>query len=289
MNGMRYKISMDLASLANMSVGIKADVLPLVNQAVKGIAQATAAQWVTSVQKAKLWSGEKDAYAGSITYRMTGDFSAVVESDYKHAAEIETGRPARDLKKMLDTSMKVRRTEDGRRFLVIPFRHNTPGNNAHAKAMPSSVHQMAEKMGASRVTGIGKRRSGDVTVLSPKTGMHASSNQTPFLSNPKTKKHQTVTKLTTAWGDRISAQMLRDAGADQATVKRYAGMVKTETSTPGGGKSSAYLTFRVMMEGSKGWIVPAQPGKFIAKKVAEDMQPKAQSAIELAIKKTMGG
>ena len=37
--------------------------------------------------------------------------------------------------------------------------------------------------------------------------------------------------------------------------------------------SSSYLTFRVMSEKSSGWIVGARPGLYLAKKVADDLQP----------------
>lgn len=287
MADLKYTISFDLGSTLDITAMVNKAVFPLLHQSVNAIGKQTAENWKEAVYKAKLWSGEKDAYAQSITWKMTGDFSGYVEATYKHAEEIETGRPARDLKKMLDTSMKVRRTEKGKRFLVIPFRHNTPGHGAHAKAMPQAVHALADMMSKSSVTGAGLRPVGEVTRLSPKTGMHASANQTAFLSNPKTKQHSMTAKMSYAWGDRMSKAAMKEAGIDAATRKRYAGMVRMETSTPGGAKSSAFMTFRIMMEGSKGWVVPAQPGQYIAKKVAEDMQPKAEKVFQEAIKRTL--
>lgn len=285
-----YRISFELGSQMDMSAGINARLLPLMNQAVNAIAQATASNWKKSVNKAKLWSGERDAYASSIQYEMTGDFSARVWADYVHAYEIENGRPPRDLKKLLDTSQKVRRTESGKRFLVIPMRHNTPGNTAHAKAMPESVYALAKAMTPSRVTAAVQRPSGEVTHLSPKSGMHPSVNQTPYLSNPKSKQALTVNRNQYAWGGRLTSAMLKQAGMSQAEAKRYAGMVKMDTSTPGSkSKSSSYLTFRVMMEGSKGWVIPAQPGLYIARTVAQAMQPKAEQSFAAAIQKTVGG
>lgn len=285
---LKYSLTFDLGSQLDITAIVNKQVFPLLNQAVKAVAQQTAANWQESVHKAKLWSGEKDAYAASIKWSMTGDFTAMVESDYKYAEEIENGRPARDLKKMLDTSQKVRQTEDGRRFLVIPFRHNTPGNNAHSRAMPKAVHDLAKGMAPSRVTSMGERPSGQVTHLSPKTGMSPSGKPTQFLSNPRTKQHAMVASRGYDWGGRLTASSMKAAGIDLATRKRYAGMVKMDTSTPGGAKSSAYMTFRVMMEGSSGWIVPAQPGQQIAKKVVDDMGPKAQLAFSEAISRTLG-
>ena len=288
MSAIRYTITLPAAAQMQLSAGINAQVMPLLSQAVHAIAQVTAENWQEAIHKTKLWQGERDAYATTITWRETGDFSAVVESDYKYAQEIETGRPPRDLKKMLDTSTKVRRTDKGKRFLVIPMRHGTPGNAALSPAMPASVHKLASAMEPSKVTSVSKRLSGEVTHLSPKSGMHASATQTPFLSNPKTQKAGMVAKMNYAWGDRITKGMLKAAGADAATMRKYQGMVRMDASTPKA-KSSTFLTFRVMMEGSKGWIVPAQPGQYIAQKVTAEMQPKAIEAFQQAVKLTMKG
>lgn len=287
MAAISYKISFDVGAKLDLVGAVNKQVLPLMNQAVRALAQHTTAQWQSEVYKAKLWSGEKDAYAQSITWRMTGDFSAMVEADYKHAGEIETGRPARDLKRMLDTSNKVRRTTKGKRFLVIPFRHNTPGNSAHAQAMPQAVYDMAQGLTPSRVTNDqGQRRAGQTVHLSPHTGM-TPTKDTPFLSSMATKKDAYVPARLYAWGDKLTKGAMKQAGMDPAMRRRYGGMVKMDTSTPGGGKSSAYLTFRIMMEGSTGWIVPAQPGKYIAKKVADEMQPKATEVFQAAIGATV--
>lgn len=289
MGNVSYKIAFTGSVQAELSAGINSTVMPLLKQTVSAIAQQVAIDWKESVYRAKLWSGEKDAYAESIKWEMTGDFSAEVVSDYKYAGDIETGRPQRDLKKMLDTSSKVRRTEDGRRFLVIPMRHNTPGHGAHAQAMPGSLYQLANKMTPSRVIGTGKRLSGEVTHLSPKTGMTKSAKQSPFLTSTKTKQAAMVTSRKYAWGDRVTQAMLKEVGMSKQEAKRYAGMVRMDTSTPGGSKSSSYMTFRNMMEGSKGWVIPAQPGQYLARKVAEAMEPKAKAAFQAAIHKTLGG
>lgn len=290
MSALSYKITFSAGAQLDLAAGINSQVMPLLNQAVRAVAQQTAIDWQKAVHRAKLWSGEKDAYAQSIKWQMTGDFSAMVETDYKHAAEIETGRGPRDLKQMLLTSQKVRRTKDGRRFLVIPMRHNTPGNTAHASAVPSVVHNLASAMAPSRVVSMGQRPSGEVTNLSPKSGMSAASKQTPYLSNPKTKQASMVAARKYAWGGRLTMGALKGAGMDAASAKRYAGMVRMDTSTPGGGKSSQLMTFRIMMEGATGkWVIPAQPGKFLARGVAQAMQPKAEAAFAAAVKKTISG
>ncbi len=273
-----FKISFDLGQTLDVGGIINRQVFPLLNQAVRAIAQQTASNWQAEVHQAKLWSGERDAYAKSITWRMIGDFSAVIESDYKHAAEIEDGRPARDLKRMLDTSLKVRRTEDGRRFLVIPLRHNM------AKLQAAGIYEQAKALSASTIVGKTERESGEVMRLSPKTGMSKSANQSPYLSNPKTKSAYMVSQNIYGWGQRLSRGALKGAGADKGTQKWAQNMYRFDTSTPGGGKSSSYLTFRMMMEGSTGWVVPPQPGMHLARKVTDAMRPKAQDAFAQAVK-----
>lgn len=280
-----YKITFAGGPELGLTGAFNAQVVPLLNKAVRSVAQQTAIDWQKAVNGAKLWTVEKDAYIKSIKWEMTSDFSAVVSTDYKLAGEIETGRGPRDLKKMLLTSQKVRRTTDGRRFLVIPMRHNTPGNGALAKAMPQGVHALASAMAPSRVVGTGQRPSGEVTMLSPKTGMHASTRQSPYLSNPKTKQAAMVASQKYAWGGRLTAGALKGAGLSAAEVKRYTGMVKF----PDGSGGHSHMTFRIMMEGSSKWVVPAQPGKFLARDVAQTMQPKAAAAFAAAVKKTVSG
>ena len=280
MADLNIKFSFDLGSTLDLQGIINKQVFPLLNQAVRAVAQQTASNWQANVYQAKLWSGEKDAYAATIKWRMTGDFTAVVESDYRYDQEIETGRPARDLKRMLGTSLKVRRTEDGRRFLVIPLRHNV------SKLKEAGIYHMASDLDASTIVNQTERASGEVTRLSPTSGMSPSAKQTPFLSNTKTKQAQMVTKNHYAWGDRLNKSNMR-AGMLPDTKKWAQGLHRFDTSTPGGAKSSAFLTFRIMIEGSSGWVIPPQPGQDIAKKTAEAMQPKATKAFEEAIRRTL--
>lgn len=267
MSNMAYKISIDLGSIGS---AINAQVFPLLNQAVRAVTQQTAVNWQKAVLKAKLWEGERDAYAQSITWKMTGDFSGEIEATYKHAQEIETGRPQRDLKKMLDTSTKVRTSEKGKRFLVIPMRQNV------SKLKSAGLYGMAKSLGLSSVASTSQRPSGEVTRLSPKSGMSPSPDQS------KNKRSGMVNKNIYNWGQRLTA---KDVGQN----KWAQGLVRFNTTTPHGKQESAYMTFRIMMEGQKGWIVPAQPGLYLAKKVQEDMRPKAEAAFSMAVKKQLGG
>lgn len=253
MAGINYKISFDIGTRLQIMDIVNRQTLPLMNQAVRGIAAATAAKWQQAVDSASLWEGEKKPYMASISWEMTGDFSAYVSSDYKYAQDIETGRPSRDLKKMLDTSDKVRMSKKGLRYLIIPFRHNAAGSSA-SSAMPAHVYAQARALSASSIVGQGTRVSGH-GAWSTKTKAPVTVNQSKYL-----------------WGGRL----------DASAGRHHAGMVRFNTSTDGA-KSSAYLTFRVMVEGSSGWITKPKAGLFLAKNTAEAMQPLATTAFEKAI------
>lgn len=263
-----FKIHVDLTPLIQQQQVITREVMPLLSQAVRAVAQQTAANWQEAVRRAKLWEGEKDAYANSIRFDMTGDFDALVWSDYRHAEAIETGRPARDLKKALDSSHKVRVNKKGQRYLIIPFRHNTPGSTAHAPAMPDHVYQMAKELKPSRVVGQTRRLSG--------TGALDIATRAPL----------TVNANVYAWGGRLLAGSM--GPNRKGKTDRFAGMYRFDTTTPGGKRSSSYVTFRVMGEWSSGWIIPPQPGLRLAEKVAAEMRPLAERAFQEAVKRTLG-
>lgn len=259
-----YKVSLDLSEmLAGMEGIINAYVLPTVHQAVKAVAAETVYRWKDGVAKAKLWDGEKQAYIESINWLMTSDFEAVVSATYDQAEAIETGRPARDLKKMLSTSLKVRMSKKGIRYLIIPMRTNTPGNFALAQAMPPDVYKKAKRLDPSSITGTVSRPSG--------TGAFSL----------KTKKPITVPQQQYAWGGKLPAGLAPKLKPHHKT-DIYAGMYKFQTSA-GKGKSSAYMTFRVMTENSTGWIIPAKPGLYLAKAVQDGIAVDAPRVFEEAI------
>lgn len=263
----QFEIKVDLSGVMKAARdAINAEVLPRLSQAVGAVAQQAMIDWKEAVNRAKLWSGEKQPYAQSITWRMTGPFSAEVSSDYKYAEEIETGRPAKDLKRMLDTSLKVRQAKNGKRYLIIPFRHGTPGSNSNP--MPQEVYDQARQLTPSRITGTGRRLSG--------TGAY----------DPKTRKMLTVASRKYSWGDNLDFRNEETWRNAPNASKKHQNMYRFETSS-GNAKSSAYLTFRVMVENAPGWIIPPKPGLYLVKGVTERLQPLAEKAFAEAIKRDL--
>lgn len=268
-----FTVQFELSAQFEITQSINRQVFPLLNQATRAITNAFERKWIEGVTNAKLWEGEKEAYIKTIKSEMTGDFTSRVWSDYKYAKDIETGRPPRDLKLMLNTSDKVRRTESGKRFLVIPMRHNVD------KLKAAGLYGIAKALEASRVEDKTTRPSGEVTYLHPKEGMRPSAMQSQYLYSAQTQEHAEVNRNIYGWGGALTSKEVGEH-------KWAAGLYRFDTSS-GKSKSSEYLTFRIMMEGQKGWIVPAQPGQYIVKKVEDEMKPKAELVYQEAMRREL--
>jgi hypothetical protein len=264
-----FSISVDMSSVMQ-EVGsiINEEVLPLLSQAVRAVAGQFAANWQESVQRANLWSGEKDKYVAAISWKSTGPFSASVESTYEYDQEIEAGRPAYDLKTMLSTSQKVRTSKKGKRYLIIPFRHGTPGTNTNE--MPEHVYAEARQLTPSRITGQGSRPA---AIYASQTGQ---------------RQVMRVATRSYSWGGKLPAGLTQKLRPYHAT-DIHASMVRFDTTTPKGSRYSSYGTFRTMVEGSNKWILPPKDGLRLVEKVTSDMRPLAEKVFIEALRRTISG
>lgn len=262
-----------MADLAEASRAIDKTVFPHLSSAVNFLVEKGYQSWVESVRNAPhVWVGDKERYEKSIQRQMTGDFRGEIWTDLKLAEEIDTGRPERDLKKMLDTSLKVRVSQKGYRYLVIPFRHNIPGMSAWNKSMPGNIYKEAKMLGQSKITGQGLRATGE----GYKKGA--------FLSDPSTKSAYLVTKNQYQWNGRLPAGLAPKLKPEH-TSDPYAGMVRMAANSKKS-KSSTYLTFRVMSENpnqANKWIIGQSPGLFIAKTIEEKLSKIAEQAFQSAM------
>ena len=185
-------------------------------------------------------------------------FRSEVYSDLPIADQVENGFPVRDLKRMLQTSRKVRMSKKGKRYLIIPFRHGTPGTNTNP--MPQSVYRMAKRLSHSSV--IGSRQ--EMSINPDRKGIH-----------------RKMTRLKYSWGDRLPPGTANKLNAHHKSDP-FAGMLKFQNPKRGGSKDTQYLTFRVMHEDSSGWIVPARPGYHVARQVSQEIRPEAQRELSRA-------
>lgn len=265
-----FRIQIALAEMIPGGAQLTSDSFPALSQAVRVIAEDAQAQWRAYALGAPLPSGKSigvrsGTYERSIQLRQLGEFAAEVYSELPYAQAIEEGAPERDLKQILNSSLKVRRTSDGRRYLIIPIRHNQP-NSGLGNAMPEAVHGWWQGKDPSHVVRTFLRSSG--------TGAY----------DIKTRQRVMVPGWGYHWGTRLRASDLAGMGIGGDQAKKLQGMVNfRKIGAKGGSSHSQFLTFRTMMEGSKGWIAPAREGLHPAKTTAEMFQPVAEQAFERAV------
>lgn len=252
-----YRVRIDLSGFGAVSA-VMAGVMPQMEAAVSAMGELAARKWREGIDGAKLWDKEKELYRNSIKVERRGPFAVSVTTDYEQAGPIETGRPPKDLKRTLDTSSKVRVIKGGQRagmrYLVIPFRHNTPGPRA-VSPMPADVYAVARELMPSKVTG---------------TFREAVANGS---WDTKTRAPAMVQRNRYAWGERTGGEF----------GSKYAGMYRFDTTGGGAKRSSQYLTFRVMREDSPGWVIPAQPGLLLAQKATQAVEPVAEEVFNRAM------
>lgn len=267
-----YSIGLTIAMPPDIPFG--PDAFPTLTGAVQAIANAAHQQWLAYAQGAPLPNGQvigirSDTYHRSIQLEQISPFHYRVFSNLAYAEAIETGSPARDLKKMLHSSLKVRVNKDGKRYLIIPFQHGTPGTTTFgSNVMPQAVHNWfkPQSVARSRVISLGTRPSG--------TGASDIKTRQPFL----------VLKRDYEWGARLTKKHLGAMGITGTAANRMAGMVNMRNPGGSGGAAhSQYLTFRIMTEDSPGWLAPAIPGKYPAKTVADKIKPIAERAFKEAL------
>ncbi|HED34952.1 MAG TPA: hypothetical protein ENJ08_12205 [Gammaproteobacteria bacterium] len=276
----RFGVGVELGHLIPPGAAINAQIFPTLSYSVKRLTAQGQQIWQAYAAGQPLPNGHvirarSGRYLRSIQTREQGDFSGEVFSDLSYAKDIETGVPARDLKRMLNTSMKVRLSKKGKRYLIIPFRHGVPNNSAGAQTatglnkMPDAVYQLWQGLKPSHIKSIGWRASG--------TGAYDVRTKKPFMVRSRQYK----------WGSRLTEKQLVDAGASGRALKQMKGMVHMQMRRGLGQKGThgQYLTFRVMSEDSPGWIVKAREGAYPAKITADRLKPLAEKVFAEAMKR----
>ena len=247
-------------------MGVSVEIFPHLAYSVERLAESAQGQWQAFAQGAPLPDGSRigaryGGYLRSIQRQMTGAFSAEVYSDSPYAETIEDGAGERDLKRMLDSSMKVRISKKGKRYLIIPFRWGTPGAVTFGRnVMTQEVYDVMRALRPSRVVRNTTRESG--------TGAYDIKTRRPYL----------VAAREYRWGGRLTGGSLPGL----KTSDPMHGMVRFNSPQ---GHHGGYLTFRVMSEGSAGWIAPPRPGRHPARTTAEMIRPIAEKVFSEAVRR----
>ncbi len=281
----QFKVGVEIASLLPPGQSLVQDAFPTLSAAVKRLAEAGHAKWVDYAMGAPLPDGKRvrnatGAYARSIQLRQINNFLAEVFTDLPYARAIEDGAPERDMKAMLGSSLKVRLSRQGKRYLIIPFRHYGP-NSVIGTPVPPAIADWWRDVPhreSSFITGHGFRASG--------TGAVAFVTRQSGRLRLVRGEVVGVRSRSYQWGRRLRAGDIRAMGLPEQAVRRFAGMVRFDRPASRGqpgGRQSQMITFRTMVEGSQGWIAKARPGLGVARAVAGALQPIAEKAIPKAV------
>ena len=220
-------------------------------------------EWVnTAMQAFKHPSG---AYTGAIeegiTYPYGSHLAGKVENRAPHAAAIEEGVKDFDQHKALQTSHQVRISKKGKKYLIIPFRHGTPGTR-QSPPMPQSVYNMAQNLVASQ-----QKRGPYV----PSMNIQSRTSPRAFVAGPGSSvAAPAAQRFQYQWGGRVEESDVGDLDKrDDWTTSPYTRMYKFQAPT---GTGTAYLTFRTMSEGSKGWYNQGFAGMHLARNTADKLR-----------------
>lgn len=257
----------DLTPLAAAleEAGIKTN--EFANAAVRRVASKLAERWIEYIKVVPgIRPDERSEYMSSIGFDMVGPASAVVSTSFKNARQIEEGRPAYDMKQMLQTSIRTKITKDGRRYLTIPMGHGTPGTNSNP--MPPNVYARAKQLDVSTVTRTVNRVNGLASNGLRNRWLSVAASRNARGAETKNSNY-VVPQNVYQWGGRLTS-----------SHKNLDGMVRMLGGTDKNRQQSGkYLTFRTMVEGSPGWIQPAKPGLFILRSVAAYTQADAPDIV----------
>lgn len=260
--------------MADKIIGIRADLpdlsgildeldrmgqdLPYTQEAVKTATEIVQRTWIDYI------SGHQVSYSGG-TFRVnivTGDYvrsivngvsypalgdklTGEVTSLSSHANIVEEGIRPFDMKATHLSGPKVKFAKDGTRYVTIPFRHNTPGSNVSANAMPQQVYQRAMGLAISR-------------------------------RNNLLQYWYTGNKY--SWGDRLSSQNGGPKEKPHWSTGRYTGMVKMS-----GKPQTTYLTFRRISEksDSRAWRHPGVRPRPVTEAVEENVRQQVLDLIRV--------
>lgn len=287
-----FIIAVDLSSLMPANSALNRDAFPSLALAVQMVIDKAEETWKGFASGAPLPNGKSigirsGQYLRSINQRMTGDFAGEIYSEIAYADVIERGAPARDMKEMLNSSLKVRVSQkSGKRYLIIPFRHDTGNAMSGGNAMPQPIQDWWKDKVASFVRSQHERP------------VHSDINETivpwRIVHDIRTRGTLMTPARKYVWGSRLKSADLEALGASAQQTKRMAGMVNfRRPGQSGGAAHSSFITFRVMSEGSQGWVQKARDGLYPARTTADIYRPVAEdlfrAAVEDDIKRLMPG
>ena len=232
-------------------------------QAMQQAAQVVQQHWQNMVQRLLPTARERDAYgrgfapAAPPVVETSSGLTTQVVNGAPAAPIIEQGTRAYHLPSRIDwgRTPAARRSNNGRFYLIIPFRHYSAQRGSRAQAgsaasrrnmLPRAVYDVARLL-----------RPGQYLTAGPSHGqaVHAPGLQ-PY-----------VPRL---------PQNVRPGYTHAAAQERLRRVPGTRRG------SGSYLTFRTLTQNSPGWWIPARPPRPVAAEAAHAAAPEVRRLLEAA-------
>jgi len=168
----------------------------------------------------------------------------------KYAQVLEDGMTSAERMRILQTSHQVRINKKGGKYLIIPFRHGTPGTVSMGTPMPEHVHAQAKKLTMSHRMGNYWEVSQQLASATMRDARLISQYGSPS-GMGKSRGDQGGVPM----AQRFTYQWGKPHGRLKGVGGIHEGMVKFEIEDEDDGrkKHTQYMTFRVMSEHGKPW------------------------------------
>lgn len=289
---MSLTVNVDLGPLREALDALGAGNLPKTAQAVQDSTLIAQRLWLSVAGGHSIQYQGRDlkinrvsgAYARSIQdgmeYPVGGDaMHGRVSANAEYAQSIEDGTPAHDMKPGLLGGEKARLGKKGQRYNIIPFRHNTPGQDKTAKAMPSEIYNQVKRLAFSQSTGERVHFNALGQFTRRKTYSWGGR-----LGNMGPGAHRQGPRIR-----RAAASFLEPGIEDKSythTTSIFSGMVRM-----GQPKQASYMTFRVVSELSpaNSWWSPGVEPRPISAAVSETIRPQIEALIRQAFEDDLTG
>jgi len=241
-----------------------AKVIMALRRASLESAELVKAAWVLIAQRAGVSSdgdyingitvdGRVEVTEGNSSADLVEQIVTITNTD-PNASTIENGHGAYSQVDRIrwGATPKMKRTKDGTWYLTIPFRHSAY-RSAKQQAIGGITPRAQRTMMPAYVYNQAKN-------LSPSRGLNAGKQYTASGQYRAADRYR--------WGGRLGSQVVGGRLNGALIASRYQGMVKMS----GGKGHNAYLTFRIMTQKSKGWIMPAKAGLHIAERLLAQVE-----------------
>lgn len=142
-------------------------------KALQALGAAARAEWISQASD-ELHSTARD-YIQGIGEPQLGDNRVSITLAGALPLMIESGWPQTDLRTTILKSPRAKTSQDGHKYMAIPFRHGTPGTSGRnvGRPMPKPIHNVARHLAPTMAGSQGQRAMGERLHAGMKMGQRA--------------------------------------------------------------------------------------------------------------------